>query len=307
MRVLPTGKVQVVTGATPHGQGHETSWSMIVADKLGVDPRRRRGAALRHRHQPARARHLRLALAGRRRHRHRTWPLDKVIDKARAHRRPPAGGGRGRPRVRRRRVPRAGHARQGDAAGRRSPSRRSPPTTCPTAWSRTSRPRSPTTRPTSRGPFGTHICVVEVDEETGDGRRAGVRRRRRLRQPDQPAHRRGPGARRRRPGPRPGAVRGGRLRRRRQPPDAHAGRLPGARRRRRARRSPPTTPSPRRPPTRSGSRASARPAPSAPHPAVINAIVDALSHLGVTDVAMPASPAAGVAGHPSRLEQGGAA
>jgi carbon-monoxide dehydrogenase large subunit len=30
--------VQVVSGATPHGQGHETSWSMIVADRLGVDP-----------------------------------------------------------------------------------------------------------------------------------------------------------------------------------------------------------------------------------------------------------------------------
>jgi carbon-monoxide dehydrogenase large subunit len=38
VRILPTGKVQVVTGATPHGQGHETSWSMIVADKLGVSP-----------------------------------------------------------------------------------------------------------------------------------------------------------------------------------------------------------------------------------------------------------------------------
>ena len=38
VRVLPTGKVQVVSGATPHGQGHETSWSMIVADRLGIDP-----------------------------------------------------------------------------------------------------------------------------------------------------------------------------------------------------------------------------------------------------------------------------
>src|SRR3954470_20300140 len=38
VRVLPTNKVQVVTGATPHGQGHETSWSMIVADRLGVAP-----------------------------------------------------------------------------------------------------------------------------------------------------------------------------------------------------------------------------------------------------------------------------
>ena len=38
VRVLPTGTVQVVTGTTPHGQGHETCWSQIVADKLGVDP-----------------------------------------------------------------------------------------------------------------------------------------------------------------------------------------------------------------------------------------------------------------------------
>ncbi len=38
VRILPTCKVQVVTGSAPHGQGHETSWSMIVADKLGIDP-----------------------------------------------------------------------------------------------------------------------------------------------------------------------------------------------------------------------------------------------------------------------------
>jgi aerobic carbon-monoxide dehydrogenase large subunit len=36
VRVLPTGKIQVVTGTAPHGQGHETCWSMIVADRLGV-------------------------------------------------------------------------------------------------------------------------------------------------------------------------------------------------------------------------------------------------------------------------------
>lgn len=37
VRILPTGKVQVVTGTAPHGQGHETSWSQIVADRLGID------------------------------------------------------------------------------------------------------------------------------------------------------------------------------------------------------------------------------------------------------------------------------
>ncbi len=38
VRLLPTGKAEVVSGSTPHGQGHETSWSQIVSDKLGIDP-----------------------------------------------------------------------------------------------------------------------------------------------------------------------------------------------------------------------------------------------------------------------------
>lgn len=36
IRMLATGKVEVVTGASAHGQGHETAWSQIVADRLGV-------------------------------------------------------------------------------------------------------------------------------------------------------------------------------------------------------------------------------------------------------------------------------
>jgi len=36
IRVLATGKVEVVTGSSPHGQGHETAFSQIVADRLGV-------------------------------------------------------------------------------------------------------------------------------------------------------------------------------------------------------------------------------------------------------------------------------
>ena len=38
VRVLPTAKVQVVTGTSPHGQGHETSWAMIASEKLGIPP-----------------------------------------------------------------------------------------------------------------------------------------------------------------------------------------------------------------------------------------------------------------------------
>jgi carbon-monoxide dehydrogenase large subunit len=37
IRCLPTGTVQVLTGTSPHGQGHATTWSQIVADRLGVD------------------------------------------------------------------------------------------------------------------------------------------------------------------------------------------------------------------------------------------------------------------------------
>ncbi|WP_202400342.1 molybdopterin cofactor-binding domain-containing protein [Rhodococcus rhodochrous] len=36
IRMLPTGKVEVVTGSSAHGQGHETAWSQIVADRLGI-------------------------------------------------------------------------------------------------------------------------------------------------------------------------------------------------------------------------------------------------------------------------------
>lgn len=38
VRVLSSGKVEVVTGTSPHGQGHVTSWSQIAADALGVSP-----------------------------------------------------------------------------------------------------------------------------------------------------------------------------------------------------------------------------------------------------------------------------
>ena len=36
VRMLATGKVEIVTGASAHGQGHETAFSQIVADRLGV-------------------------------------------------------------------------------------------------------------------------------------------------------------------------------------------------------------------------------------------------------------------------------
>ncbi|MGH9039159.1 MAG: xanthine dehydrogenase family protein molybdopterin-binding subunit [Acidimicrobiia bacterium] len=38
VQMLPTGKVTVITGTTPHGQSHETCWSQIVAERLGISP-----------------------------------------------------------------------------------------------------------------------------------------------------------------------------------------------------------------------------------------------------------------------------
>ncbi len=37
VRIEPTGKVTIMTGTSPHGQGQETSFAQIAADELGVD------------------------------------------------------------------------------------------------------------------------------------------------------------------------------------------------------------------------------------------------------------------------------
>jgi len=38
VEMRPEGGAVVYTGPSPHGQGHETSWAMIAADELGIDP-----------------------------------------------------------------------------------------------------------------------------------------------------------------------------------------------------------------------------------------------------------------------------
>ena len=73
--------------------------------------------------------------------------------------------------------------------------------------------------PNCTWPFGTHIAIVEIDEETGARRPRPLRRGRRRRQEDQPDDRRRPAPRRHRPGRRPGALGGRRLQRRRPAPD----------------------------------------------------------------------------------------
>ncbi|MEJ2867052.1 xanthine dehydrogenase family protein molybdopterin-binding subunit [Actinomycetospora sp. OC33-EN08] len=38
VRMTTAGRAEVVTGTSPHGQGHETAWAQITADSLGIDP-----------------------------------------------------------------------------------------------------------------------------------------------------------------------------------------------------------------------------------------------------------------------------
>ena len=151
IRMLPTGKVEVVTGSSPHGQGHETAWSQLVADELGVAVRGRRGAARRHLDLPPRPGHLRLAVAGGGRQRGGQGGGEGGREGAH-HRRPPARGQRGRPRLHRREVLGAGHARRRRRASRRSPWPSSRRTTTRRASSPRSTRRRRSTRSTSPSP-----------------------------------------------------------------------------------------------------------------------------------------------------------
>ena len=144
VRMLATGKVEVVTGTSAHGQGHETAFSQIVADRLGVpfeDVEVLHGDT-----QVAHSgtRHLRLAVAGGRR-RGAGAGGRQGHRQGQAPRLAPARGQPGRPRLQRRPVHRPRH-RPGHRASRSSPRRPSRGTTTPMTWSSASTPRRPTTR-----------------------------------------------------------------------------------------------------------------------------------------------------------------
>ncbi len=233
VRMLPTGKVEVVTGSSAHGQGHETAWSQIVADRLGVP------------FEDVRVLHgdTQVSAKGMDTYGSRSLTVggiavvgacDKVIEKAKVIAAGLLEVSSGRPGVdagpvvgARRpgtgpldRRDRAGHVRGAQPAGRRRA----------VAGLRVHlRPEQlllPARHAPVRGGGGHRDRAGQDPLVRGGGRRG---------RGGEPAHRRGPGARRAGPGHRAGAVRGGRLRRRRQPADHHAGRLPGARR-------PPTCP-----------------------------------------------------------------
>ncbi len=167
VKVHLTGKVVVTTGSQPHGQGHETTFAQLVADELGIpyddieiEHSDTLGTPFGYRHATAAARWRSVASA-----------IHKSIDQdqreGQAARRAPARGEPGRHRLRGRQGLREGLAgwRQ-DHPGNRAcwPAL---PTTCQRRWSRSWTRPSYYDPPNCTFPFGTHICVVEVDRDTG--------------------------------------------------------------------------------------------------------------------------------------------
>ena len=115
------GRISATTGASPHGQGNETTFAQMLADQFGVPIRAHHDPSWRHRRREAGHRHVRQPIAGGRRHgaapgRRQGEDEDGEV------RRGDARGARGRPRLRERHD-RASRARR----RRRSRSRQSPP------------------------------------------------------------------------------------------------------------------------------------------------------------------------------------
>ena len=203
VRVHPTGKVTVITGTSPHGQGHATSWSQIVETELGIpfdDVEVIHGDTAFAPYGLGTYGSRSLAVGGTAVYR----AAGQVRDKATADRRAHAGGLARRPRVRRR------HA----SASRAAPTRASRiGEVAFRAWQGFDLPEGVDPGldetvfhdpPNFTFPFGAHGCEVEIDAETGKVEIVRLHRRGRLRQRRQPDDRRRPGARRRRPVDRPG-------------------------------------------------------------------------------------------------------
>ena len=295
-RCSPTARAIVHTGTSPHGQGHDTAWSMIASRASSASRWTDRPSSTATPTSCPGRRHHRLALAAARRRRRAARPPIEVVEQAKQLRRRAARGdaddvvldkvdgalprrrhaGRGQTwaEVRRRRA--------ADAARRRRPT---------------------FTAPSPTFPFGAHVAVVEVDTETGQVKLVRHDRRRRRRPRPQPAARRGPASTAASPRARPRRCRGGRAttttatRSRRTSPTTPSSRPPSCPassscRWRRRRRS-----------TRSAPRASASRARSAPRRRCSRRWSTPCRHLGVRHIDMPAHRRAGVAGHPGASDQ----
>ena len=74
VEITPDGEASLRTGSFSHGQGHETTFAMIVADRLGLPVESVRGHQGRHRRGVAGRGHVRLQVDSDRRRRRPGWP-----------------------------------------------------------------------------------------------------------------------------------------------------------------------------------------------------------------------------------------
>ena len=217
IRVHLTGKTVVTMGTQPQGQGHETTYAQIVAQRARHPDGGHRRPALGHAGHAVRLRLVRQPDLERGQHR---GDQGRGQDQGQgpAVRGPHARGVARRHRDRRRRVPRQGLARQDE----------DPPGDRLRARPRVRRARGHGAVPRrDRLPRHAELHVPVRDphrrrrDRRGDrqGRPRALRRRRRRRQEDQPDDRRRPAPRRHRPGRRPGALGAGHLQRRRPAAD----------------------------------------------------------------------------------------
>ena len=124
--LLPDGRVLIRSGSSPHGQGHDTTFAQLAAERLGVGARGRGAALRRLEGGSARCRHLRQPLGGHGRVGRRPGRR-RPEGEAAGREGPPAGDQRERPlrvrpgllvgRLRRRRRDRAVHGPPARAAG----------------------------------------------------------------------------------------------------------------------------------------------------------------------------------------------
>ena len=217
-------------GTGSHGQGIETTMAQVVAEQLGVDYRRRRGRAGRHRGDAVRAAAPAAAAP-------RSSPAARAATRALRGARPrrsrsPRTSWRPRPRTSSsstarssvrgtptRTVALAEVARVAYNSSRRAARRDRAPG---------SRRRRRTRRRRSRGRTRATRAPSRSTAHTGRRDDPPLRRQRGLRRDDQPDDRRGPDRGRRRAGHRRRALRALRLRRRRQPAHDHVHGLPAA-------------------------------------------------------------------------------
>ena len=234
VRVHPTGSVTVFTGSHSHGQGHETTFAQVVATRLGMPVE---NVDVVHgdtgRVPFGMGTYGSRSLVGRRHGDRQGARQDRR--QGQEDRRAPARGGGDRHRVQGRQVHRRRHRPQQDVRRDRAhrvraaqlsarQARAGPRTRRRSTIRRTSRSRPARTSARSRS--------IPTPASCRSSAFSGVRR---LRQHHQSDDRRGPGARRRRAGHRPGAARALRLRRGERPaPDRQLHGLRDAARRRRA-------------------------------------------------------------------------